>query len=177
MNCGSGSAQPIFHTVIFKNPRSCVVQLLHIRIVTAAAGRECLDQALDLLRLLRLDQSNIELLLQLAQTEKGKNKEMALESLGCMVISGCDDIIIHIFADDFELFLMCKQLLITCNHFMVVIYEKMAKKGLSTVCRCLLTSTTKSASQAAPDNMQSLHRRSCRSAPPRIDKTHISHHK
>ena len=43
---------------------------------------------------------------------------MALESLGCM--------------DDDRV---------------VVIYEKMAKKGLSTVCRCLLTSTTKSASK------------------------------
>jgi len=112
------------------NPKGKMEMVRRLQLIGSIAGaeendfyREMLPDAtkdirLELLRLLRLDQSNIELLLQLAQTEKGKNKEMALESLGCM--------------DDDRV---------------VVIYEKMAKKGLSTVCRCLLTSTTKSASK------------------------------
>ena len=112
------------------NPKGKIEMMRRLQLIGSIAGakendfyREMLPDAtkdirLELLRLLRLDQSNIELLLQLAQTEKGKNKEMALESLGCM--------------DDDRV---------------VVIYEKMAKKGLSTVCRCLLTSTTKSASK------------------------------
>lgn len=112
------------------NPKGKMEMVRRLQLIGSIAGaeendfyREMLPDAtkdirLELLRLLRLDQSNIELLLQLAQTEKGKNKEMALESLGRMD----DDRVIGV-------------------------YEKMAKKGLSTVCRCLLTSTTKSASK------------------------------
>lgn len=112
------------------NPKGKIEMMRRLQLIGSIAGakendfyREMLPDAtkdirLELLRLLRLDQSNIELLLHLAQTEKGKNKEMALESLGRMD----DDRVIDI-------------------------YENMAKKKLSMVCRYLLTSTTRSASK------------------------------
>lgn len=112
------------------NPKGRMEMMRRLQLIGSIAGakendfyREMLPDAardirLELLRLLRLDQSNVELLLSLAQTEKGKNKEMALESLGRM--------------DDDRA---------------IGIYEKMAKKELTTVCRYLLTSTTEGASK------------------------------
>lgn len=76
------------------------------------------DIRLELIRLLGLNQSNVELLLDMLNTEKGNHKKMVLHSLAGV-------------ADD----------------RVYAVFEKMAKKKPEEVCEYLITSTTQGASK------------------------------
>nr|MDE7477294.1 hypothetical protein [Lachnospiraceae bacterium] len=112
------------------NPRGRKEMVRRLEIIGAIAGekendfyRTMLADAekeirFELIRLLQYEPSNTDLLLNLVKTEKGKHKERALRSLGCMN----DDRVMEV-------------------------YEDIAKKKTEKVCEYLIASTSESASK------------------------------
>lgn len=112
------------------NPKGRKEMVRRLEIIGAAAGekendfyRKMLTDAekevrFELIGLLRYDQSNVDLLLNLVKTEKGKNKERALRSLGYMN----DDSVMETF-------------------------DSIAKKKPEAVCEYLMASPSESASK------------------------------
>ncbi len=122
------------------NPKGRKEMVRRLRVIGAIAGekendfyRTMLEDAkkevrFELIRLLRLDQSNTELLLNLVKTEKGKNRERALCSLGYMD----DDRVMKIFED-----IVRNKTEIACEYLIASTSES-ASKIVSRLCMELL---------------------------------------
>ncbi|MDE7204719.1 MAG: hypothetical protein K2O91_23100, partial [Lachnospiraceae bacterium] len=122
------------------DPRGRKEMVRRLRVIGAIAGERennfylaMLEDAVkevrfELIRLLRFEQSNAELLLNLVKTEKGKNKECALRSLGYMD----DDRAAEVYGD-----VVKKKPEIACEYLIASTSES-ASKIVSRLCMELL---------------------------------------